>query len=107
MRERLASFWDDFVAEVRATAPPVVVLVSHGGALSTLVHQVLLPRGHIQLADDIEPTRFWNCSITDIHLGQEGPGHLVRWADTAHLRETAHQVVNVDEAEPATGSCVV
>lgn len=100
MRARLASFWDDLVADVRVSSPRVVVLVSHGGALSTLVNQVLLPRGDVELHRDLEPTRFWNCSITDIHLRADEPGRLVRWADTAHLEEATH-VVNVDEAEPA------
>lgn len=100
MRTRLASFWDDLVADVRASAPRVVVLVSHGGALSTLVNQVLLPRGDVVLREDLEPSRFWNCSITDIHLRADAPGLVVRWADTAHLDEATH-VVNVDEAGPA------
>ncbi|WFD17963.1 phosphoglycerate mutase (2,3-diphosphoglycerate-independent) [Malassezia caprae] len=103
MRARLASFWDDLVADVRVSAPRLVVLVSHGGALSTLVNQVLLTRGDVVLHEGLEPSRFWNCSITDIHLRAEEPGLIVRWADTAHLEEATH-VVNVDEAEPAPGN---
>lgn len=98
MVARLASFWQDLVQSVRA-APSVVVLVSHGGALSTLMNRVVLPSGGAALARGIEPSRFWNCSISEIEFYEDAARTptVVRWADVSHLAETTHRVVNVDE----------
>lgn len=99
MVARLQSFWHDLMKDMKAQ-PSVVVLVSHGGAISTLVNQVVVPEGHAVHGPGITPSRFWNCSISDIHLYDHPskPGTIVRWADVSHLHEATHKVVNVDEA---------
>lgn len=71
--------------------------MSHGGAISSLVNAVIVPNGYATYGPSIQPCRFWNCSISDIHIYKDQPGEIVRWADVAHLEEPAHKVVNVDE----------
>ncbi|KIS69598.1 uncharacterized protein UMAG_02133 [Mycosarcoma maydis] len=71
--ERLASFWNDLVTR---TAPDhasesqerieTVVLVSHGAAISALMNQVLVPGRYCIVPTNITPSRFWNCSITEL-----------------------------------------
>ena len=76
---------------------PLHVLVSHGGAISSLIHHVIVRSGDAVFAPSITPHRCWNCSISDIHLPADAPGVIVRWADVSHLEDAAHKVVNVDE----------
>lgn len=94
MTARLSDFFRDLRASAAQT-PGTTVLVSHGGALSALTNTVMFPEGHVVLAPGIEPSRFWNCSISEIDLTQE-PAVLRRWADVSHLSSTT-QVANVDE----------
>lgn len=96
LRDRLVSFWQDLKRDAREN-PSIIVLVSHGGAISSLVHNVIVPSGDAVFAPSITPTRCWNCSISDIHLPADTPGIIVRWADVSHLDDAAHKVVNVDE----------
>lgn len=94
----LAARLQSFYEELHASAPQgTTVLVSHGGAMSALMHSVLLPLGHVVAAPGLVASRFWNCSITEIDLDARPPT-VVRWADTAHLASTEPQVANVDEA---------
>ncbi len=70
--ERLASFWNDLVT--RAAVPDsdpaerteTVVLVSHGAAISALMNQVLTPGRYCLVPPSVVPSRFWNCSITEL-----------------------------------------
>ncbi len=73
--ERLASFWNDLVTRqgrwFRCTygatdATETVVLVSHGAAISALMNQVLVPGRYCLVPPTVVPSRFWNCSITEI-----------------------------------------
>ena len=96
LRDRLVSFWNELIDEVRKS-PSVVVLVSHGGAISSLVNQIIVPSGDVEYGPGVTPCRFWNCSLTEIHVVESGPGVIVRWADVSHLAEATHKVVNVDE----------
>ena len=96
LRDRLVSFWNELIDEVRKN-PSVVVLVSHGGAISSLINQVIVPSGDVEYGPGVTPCRFWNCSLTEIYIAESGPGVIVRWADVSHLAEATHKVVNVDE----------
>ncbi|TKY86165.1 hypothetical protein EX895_004990 [Sporisorium graminicola] len=67
--ERLASFWNDLVTrEGKATGEKTetVVLVSHGAAISALMNQVLVPGRYCIVPPTVVPSRFWNCSITEL-----------------------------------------
>lgn len=92
---RLSAFFRDLKTSVAST-PGTTVLVSHGGALSSLVNLVMLAEGHVVCAPSIEPSRFWNCSISEI-LFERDPPTIVRWADIAHL-DASRKLANVDEA---------
>lgn len=94
MTARLRAFFHDLRASAEQT-PGTTVLVSHGGALSALTNTVMVPDGHVVLAPHVEPSRFWNCSITEIDVTSV-PAVLHRWADVPHL-DTGNQVANVDE----------
>ena len=86
LQERLAAFWNELVtvhvpseAQEYATAgqhqnqeqdqgqdEQVVLLVSHGAAISSLLNDVLLSGHYIQLLPDVQVSRFGNCSITEL-----------------------------------------
>lgn len=73
----------------------LVVLVSHGAALNGLLNHVVLAEGYATTADGVEPSRLWNCSVSEVVMpvardGETRPasalrGSIVRWADIAHL----------------------
>ncbi|WFD29266.1 phosphoglycerate mutase (2,3-diphosphoglycerate-independent) [Malassezia sp. CBS 17886] len=99
MAQRLEHFWRDLVASLAGRDGEVIVLVSHGGAISTLVNHVIVPQGHATPAPHVRPSRFWNCSISELVIptNDEG-GSIVRWSDIAHLAEAnGKHVENVDE----------
>ncbi|KAJ1023512.1 hypothetical protein NDA16_003129 [Ustilago loliicola] len=71
--ERLASFWNDLVTRPNTNASAAgkevtetVVLVSHGAAISALMNQVLVPGRYVGVPPNVVPSRFWNCSITEL-----------------------------------------
>lgn len=74
--ERLASFWNDLVTRTVSTQQAsgeqaedrteTVVLVSHGGAISALMNQVLVPGRYCLVSPTVAPSRFWNCSLTEL-----------------------------------------
>lgn len=83
LQERLAGFWNELVTvrvppDYEEHAPAVqdrqdskedehtILLVSHGAAISALFYEVLLWGHYIQLPPDIQPSRFANCSITEV-----------------------------------------
>jgi probable phosphoglycerate mutase len=111
LQERLAAFWNDLVTahvpfntqehttseqqqkqeqeQDQGHDEQVVLLVSHGAAISSLLNDVLLSGQYIQLLPDVQVSRFGNCSITELvvptildhripspSLGQPGAFHL-------------------------------
>ncbi len=68
--ERLGSFWNDFVTRTsshrQSEEVETVVLVSHGAAISALMNQVLVPGRYCIVPPEVVPSRFWNCSITEL-----------------------------------------
>ncbi|SNX85516.1 uncharacterized protein MEPE_04225 [Melanopsichium pennsylvanicum] len=88
--ERLGSFWNDLVTrtgEVNDDKIETVVLVSHGAAISALMNQVLIPGRYLLVPPSVQPSRFWNCSITELLIpvintshptNTKSPGHLSR-----------------------------
>lgn len=99
--ERLASFWNDLITRPSSSSERVsgasgeglrsetVVLVSHGAAISALMNQVLIPGRYCLVPPTVTPSRFWNCSITELVVPviftspatSEGAGALTRKAD--------------------------
>ena len=67
LRDRLVSIWNELIDEVRKN-PSVVVLVSHGGAISSLVNQVIVPSGDVEYGPGVTPCRFWNFSLKEINI---------------------------------------
>ncbi|EPQ26857.1 uncharacterized protein PFL1_05492 [Pseudozyma flocculosa PF-1] len=81
LAQRLASFWNDLVTvPLDPHAQPgnpnadddndgdeqTVLLVSHGAAISALLGEVLVSGQYVELAQGVQPSRLWNCSITEI-----------------------------------------
>lgn len=76
LSERLGSFWNDLVTrpvsdtdqarQGKEGVTETVVLVSHGGAISALMNQVLVPGRYVFVPPSVTPSRFWNCSITEL-----------------------------------------
>ncbi|SPO27433.1 uncharacterized protein UTRI_10550 [Ustilago trichophora] len=76
--ERLGSFWNDLITRPSANVGAdtgqgekvdgveTVVLVSHGAAISALMNQVLIPGRYCFVPPTVTPSRFWNCSISEI-----------------------------------------
>ncbi|SJX62511.1 uncharacterized protein SRS1_13359 [Sporisorium reilianum f. sp. reilianum] len=67
--ERLAGFWNDLVTRTGTGEngrTETVVLVSHGAAISALMNQVLVPGRYCIVPAHVVPSRFWNCSITEL-----------------------------------------
>ncbi|KAJ1035806.1 hypothetical protein NDA13_000465 [Ustilago tritici] len=71
--ERLGSFWNDLVTQPTTSggdggkeSTETVVLVSHGAAISALMNQVLVPGRYVIVPPSVVPSRFWNCSITEL-----------------------------------------
>lgn len=95
VHERLGSFWEE-LTRVRDPAC-IVAIVSHGSALSTLMNYIL-GRGSAQCAPGVEPSRFWNCSTSEITMPPSGAGTVLSWADVRHLHAGESHVRNVDEA---------
>ncbi|WFD33909.1 phosphoglycerate mutase (2,3-diphosphoglycerate-independent) [Malassezia cuniculi] len=92
---RLGEFWEDLT---RSPDPDrTVAIVSHGGALSSLMNYVLT-NDRVKCAAGVEPSRFWNCSLSEINVPTEGPGTVISWADVRHLHAGESHVRNVDEA---------
>ncbi|PKI85855.1 phosphoglycerate mutase (2,3-diphosphoglycerate-independent) [Malassezia vespertilionis] len=94
--KRLAHFWDDLRREMGPNGSGTILLVSHGAALSSLVNTVMLANGHATCSETTKPSRFWNCSISEVDMSTF-PAQIVRWADVSHLSD-APQSLNVDEA---------
>lgn len=84
LQERLAGFWNELVTlnvpenyeehspseqdrqDLKKEDEYTILLVSHGAAISALFYEVLLWGHYIQLPPDIQPSRFANCSITEV-----------------------------------------
>lgn len=72
--ERLASFWNDLITRVvedtesasLTNTTETIVLVSHGAAISALMNQVLIPGRYCITPPSVVPSRFWNCSISEV-----------------------------------------
>lgn len=92
---RLSSFWDELTRSRDQTH--TVAVVSHGGALSTLMNHIL-GSGSAQCAPGVVPSRFWNCSLAEIKMPLSGTGTVFSWADVRHLDAGESRVRNVDEA---------
>lgn len=63
-----------------------ILVASHGGFIGTLVMN-LLGRGRLRCADGVVIGRCWNGSISEIELGEDEKGTVVRYADLSHLQE--------------------
>jgi 2,3-bisphosphoglycerate-dependent phosphoglycerate mutase len=77
-------------------APLQILLVSHGGFISSLV-KILISSGRVRPPD--EPITNWTCfnvSITTIELEQTGKGQVVKYSDISHLDSSKLLHANAD-----------
>ncbi|TCD70924.1 hypothetical protein EIP91_000830 [Steccherinum ochraceum] len=75
---------------------PNILVVSHGGAIGTLVIQLLGSR-KLRCAEGVVVGRCINASISVVEVRASGNGVLLSYADTTHLEETLELVeVNAD-----------
>ena len=101
MYARLERFWETEIVPLRQTEA-LVLLVSHGGTISTLrkllikrfgyrLHTSLTPNGIL----DPNSSELRNCSITEIILdGERGPGEFIRLGDWQHLVDASYELEN-------------
>ena len=80
--------------------------MSHGGVISVL-RKYLIGLGyriHSSLTSQAED--FWevrNCSITEVHLGDRGPGEFVRMGDWDHVLDSLNSMYTRERLENSTG----
>jgi broad specificity phosphatase PhoE len=87
----------------------IVLIVSHGGIISVLRKYLigLNYRVHESLKEQQEERDFWevrNCSITEVVIGEKGPGEFIRMGDWDHILDlyTGAQFAR-DRLENSTG----
>jgi broad specificity phosphatase PhoE len=84
------NFWKKEILPLRKT-DAVVLLVSHAGIISVLRKYLMSMnyRIHESLKEREEQKNdFWevrNCSITEVLLGDKGPGEFIRMGDWDHI----------------------
>jgi len=90
--ERLDRFWKDEVLSLRKTDGVVVLIVSHGGIMSTLLERVARKPFHHEMR---------NCSITEIEMPVEGPGCFLALGNWDHLQHG--MITERERLENSTG----
>jgi broad specificity phosphatase PhoE len=99
IRNRISNFWRTEIRPLRKT-DATILIVSHGGLISTLRHYLL--SHNYRVHESIKYTRWEvpNCSISEIILGEKGPGEFIRFGDWHHLRKALD---SQDRLENSTG----
>ena len=85
--KRIASFWQSKILPLRATEA-IVLIVSHGGVIARLRDYLQGQNYRVKEAARGEDSWNWevrNCSISEIVLGTDEPGELIRTGDYKHL----------------------
>jgi len=86
---RIQHFWKTEIIPLRST-DSVILIVSHGGIIS-LLQKYLTGHGYYidesLVGNSGEPGNYEvkNCSITEIILGESGPGKFIRIGDADHV----------------------
>lgn len=103
---RIDNFWKTEIKPLRKT-DFTVLIVSHGGIISTLrhylrsmnyrIHDSLLKNG------ELRDKEVRNCSITEIVLAEKGPGEFIRMGDWDHIMASFTQLYE-DRLEDSTGN---
>ena len=79
---RIGTFWEKEMLPLRNT-DSVVLLVTHGGLISAL-RKYLMSRNY-KVVPSINTSEVRNCSITEIVIGERGPGEFVRMGNWQHI----------------------
>jgi broad specificity phosphatase PhoE len=94
---RVERFWKTEILPLRHTDSNVLV-VSHGGILSTLRKHLLEQRNYkVDESLMASATDFWevrNCSVTEISIGEKGPGKFIRMGASGHLLGKTEDLAN-------------
>ena len=101
IRDRIGSFWRTEIHPLRKS-DAVILIVSHGGLISTL-RRYLLSHNY-RIHESIKDTQWEvpNCSISEVMLGEKGPGEFIRFGDWDHLHEKA-SIYSLNRLENSTG----
>ena len=109
MYARMDHFWKMEILPLRKT-DAVVLLVTHGGIISVLRKYLMgMNYGmHESLKERVEEeSDFWevrNCSITEVLLGDKGPGEFIRMGDWDHVLDAFTEAqYTKDQLENSTG----
>jgi len=105
---RLDKFWKTEILPLRKT-DSTVLIVSHAGIISVLRKYLmgLNYRFHGSLLK--QTNDFWevrNCSITEIVLGNKGPGEFIRMGDWEHILQYAISEYTEEKLENSTGEAL-
>lgn len=103
--DRITKFWKTEILPLRKTEA-IVLLVSHGGIISVL--RKYLIGNNYRVDDSLMNSKndFWevrNCSITEIQLGEKGPGEFIRIGDWEHIIQEGTTDCTKEPLENSTG----
>jgi broad specificity phosphatase PhoE len=93
---RVERFWKTEILPLRNTDSNVLI-VSHGGILSSLRKYLLERNYKIDESLMASATDFWevrNCSVTEISIGEKGPGKFIRMGASGHLLGKTEDLAN-------------
>lgn len=96
MITRVERFWKTEILPLRHTDSNVLV-VSHGGVISSLRKYLLGFNYKVDESLMASSTDFWevrNCSITEISIGDKGPGKFIRMGASGHLLGETEDLAN-------------
>ena len=102
---RLHKFWKTEILPLRKT-DAIVLLVSHGGVISVLRKYLIRNNYRVDDSSNNSKNDFWevrNCSITEIRLGERGPGEFLRMGDWGHIVQEATTEDTKERLENSTG----
>ena len=102
---RVDNFWKTEILPLRKT-DAIVLLVCHGGIISVLRKHLI--RNNYRVDDSLMNSKndFWevrNCSITEIQLGEKGPGEFIKMGDWEHIIQEATAEYTKERLENSTG----
>ncbi|KAF8517601.1 phosphoglycerate mutase-like protein [Hysterangium stoloniferum] len=105
--QRTMHFWDEIllpsVQKIRRDTPSNILVVSHGGFISTFVRAAMNNKGVVP-ASGVKINWCPNISLTTIEVRHDGSSVLHSFGDVSHVPERESVIVgNVDELKTVNG----
>jgi broad specificity phosphatase PhoE len=84
IHDRISNFWKTEIRPMAKT-DAIVLIVSHGGLISMMRRYLLGLNYRVHESITNNQWEVPNCSISEIVLGEKGPGEFIRFGDWDHL----------------------